>query len=377
MNHHLRLLGVACLLTGALATRAIAVEDSSPNTTPAPAATPAPATATLTPATATLAPGATPAPTPTPAASGPEETLSEVIIEAPEPVYVAPTLRDRIGRIWAPVKINGKGPFRLVLDTGASHSAITPFIVNRLNANNANPETISVMLHGVTGSAIVPALKAKSMEVGDMLIEPTTLPVVMDAFGGAQGVLGREGLMDKRIFADFGGDKLTIARSHGQHAAHGYKIVPLKLTPAGLLAADVYIGSVKCRAIIDTGAQQTVGNIALRDALMRRVPRDSVEEDIIGVTLDLQHGTYVRVPPMTLGTVLLRNVHVAFGDMPLFDLWKFSTEPTLLIGMDVLGLFDKLIIDYKMREMQIRMRPQDDGLQLTIDQYGNGLNRGS
>ena len=27
----------------------------------------------------------------------------EVVVSAPEPRYVAPTLRDRIGRIWAPV----------------------------------------------------------------------------------------------------------------------------------------------------------------------------------------------------------------------------------------------------------------------------------
>ena len=44
---------------------------------------------------------------------------------APEPRYVAPTLRDRIGRVWAPVYINGQGPLRLVLDTGASASAVT------------------------------------------------------------------------------------------------------------------------------------------------------------------------------------------------------------------------------------------------------------
>ncbi len=44
--------------------------------------------------------------------------LNELTVTAPEPRFVAPTRRDRIGRIWAPVQINGKGPFRLVLDTG-------------------------------------------------------------------------------------------------------------------------------------------------------------------------------------------------------------------------------------------------------------------
>src|SRR5208282_6876110 len=54
----------------------------------------------------------------------PEDDLSEIIVSAPEPRFVAPTRRDKIGRIWAPVIINGKGPFRLVLDTGATRSAV-------------------------------------------------------------------------------------------------------------------------------------------------------------------------------------------------------------------------------------------------------------
>jgi len=303
-------------------------------------------------------------------AAAAEEALSEVVIEAPEPVYVAPTLRDRIGRIWAPVRIDGKGPFRLVLDTGASHSAITAAVVSVLGLNAARPT--NVVLHGVTGTAVVPAIHARSMEVGDLLIEPTTLPIVADAFGGAQGVLGREGLMDMRIFADFSADKLVISRSHRQHAPHGYTTIPLKISDEGLLAADVRIGSVRVQAIIDTGGQQSVGNLALRNALMRRAPQDASAEDIIGVTLDLQRGTNVRVPPVRFGALILRNVRVTFGDMALFEHWNLQNRPTLLIGMDVLGLFDKLIIDYKMRELQVRMRtgylgPQIHGADSTDD----------
>src|ERR1700730_14067607 len=68
----------------------------------------------------------TAAPTPqAPPAHPTEEQLTEVIVQTTEPKFVAPTRRDRIGRIWAPVLIDGKGPYRLVLDTGANHSAIT------------------------------------------------------------------------------------------------------------------------------------------------------------------------------------------------------------------------------------------------------------
>ena len=386
MSHSLRMFGVAWLATGGLWTGANAANvppgnaagDTSPSkavsapaTLVAPASTvaPAPGAAAAT-APASLTPGSQ-----SPATATPEDTLSEVVIQAPEPVYVAPTLRDRIGRIWAPVKIDGKGPFRLVLDTGASHSAITSRVANTVD--DSTVQTVNVLLHGVTGSAVVPALKVRSMEVGDMLIEPTTLPIVADAFGGAEGVLGREGLMDKRIFADFGADQLTIAKSHGKRAPYGYKVVPLTLTGAGLLAADVQIGSVKVRAIIDTGGEQSVGNLALLEALRRHMPKDFVSENIIGVTLDEQRTKYIRVPPISMGSLKLYNVHLAFGDMELFEHWKYDTTPTLLIGMDVLGLFDKLIIDYKMREMQIRMRDDGGGVQVHTNDDAFFTHRGS
>jgi Aspartyl protease len=128
------------------------------------------------------------------------------------------------------------------------------------------------------------------------------------------------------------------------------------VTRAGLLAAQVRVGSIRTEAIIDTGAQQTVGNLALREALMKHPPKDAVAEEIIGVTLDTQHGDSIGTPPMQLGTLKLRNVRVTFADMFLFEHLQMTREPTMLIGMDVLGSFDVLIIDYRMKEMQIRTR---------------------
>jgi hypothetical protein len=282
-----------------------------------------------------------------------QEDPAEVVVEAEEPKYVAPTLRDRIGRIWAPVLINGKGPFRLVLDTGASHSAIIASVADSLGMTN---QTDTIMLRGATGSAIVPAVHVDRMEVGAVLIEPSTLPIVADVFGGAQGVLGREGMPDKRIFADFGKDVLVISRSHREKAPQGYNIVPLRVVRGGLLATEVQIGSIHAQAIIDTGGQQTVGNLALLTALQKYPPKDAVSEDIIGVTLDTQHGNTLGTPPMNFGTLRLRGVHVTFADMYLFEHLKMTREPTLMLGMDVLGSFDVLVIDYKMREMQIRTR---------------------
>src|SRR5260370_21418574 len=66
-----------------------------------------------------------PAPRP-PAATPTPEELTEVIVQTTEPRFVAPTRRDRIGRIWAPVLIDGKGPYRLPLPTSAHHPPVVP-----------------------------------------------------------------------------------------------------------------------------------------------------------------------------------------------------------------------------------------------------------
>jgi predicted aspartyl protease len=297
-------------------------------------------------------------PAPTVLVERAETALSEVLVEAPEPRFVAPTRRDRIGRIWAPVLINGKGPFRLVLDTGASHSAVIAHVAESLGL----PAQASgkVLVLGVTGSAIVPLIHVERMEVGDLLINATVLPIVADVFGGAEGVLGREGLLDMRILADFGRDILIISRSHGERAIPGFSAIPLTLTRDGLLMADVRVGSLRAKALIDTGGQQTVGNLALREALMRHRPPDAKPEDIIGVSLDVRRGENIATAPISFGTITIRGVRVTFGEMFLFEHWALTREPALMIGMDMLGSVDTLIIDYKMRELQIRIR-SDEG----------------
>jgi len=52
----------------------------------------------------------------------------------------------------------------------------------------------------------------------------------------------------------------------------------------------------------------------------------------------------------------VHGVRVTFGDMYLFQHWKLTDEPTLTLGMDLLGSFDVLVIDYNRHELQIRLR---------------------
>jgi predicted aspartyl protease len=288
------------------------------------------------------------APLPLPVTS---DNVEEVIVAAPEPRYVAPTLRDRIGRVWAPVYINGKGPYKLVLDTGANRTAVIPSLARKIGTS---PGTNVLKVLGATGSSVVPAIKVSSIEVGDLFLGDRQVAIVPDVFGGAEGVLGADGLSDKRVHIDFKNDEISILRSTGPVRSNGYTKIPVKLRYGHLLMFDVKLAGVRTRAMLDTGAQTTIGNSTLRAALSKR--RKGVENTIIGVTLDAQKGETLLAPAVELGDLTLRGMQITFGDMYIFDAWKMQDQPALLIGMDIIGLLDVLIIDYKRREIHLRAR---------------------
>ena len=309
---------------------------------------------TLLPAPLHTAVAATAVPASVPVGVAAEEELAEVIISVPEARYVAPTRRDRIGRIWAPVMINGQGPFRLVLDTGATHSAVIADVAARLGLPlDVEPP---IKLRGVTGTAIVPVVKADSLVVGDLVLSGSRLPIVIDALGGAEGILGTEGLTDMRIRIDFRGDEITIAHSHDQPAPAGFITLPVRFSSNRLPLIDATIGGVRSKAIIDTGGQASIGNNALRDEILRRrIKQQPTVDEITGATADVQRGEGYPAPVIEMGNLQVQGAHVTFGDMQIFEHWHLTDEPAMMIGMDTLGLLDTLIIDYKRNELQVRL----------------------
>jgi len=291
---------------------------------------------------------------PTAPAADAADQLAEIMVEAREPRFVAPTRRDQIGRIWAPVFINGRGPFRMVLDTGASSSGVTAMVALALGI--PTDQSPPVMLRGVTGSATVPTIHVDKLSFGDLDVDSTLLPIVPDALGGAEGVLGSEGLSNKRIFIDFRHDQITISYSRDERSARGFISVPFRSIRGQLIVVDATVGQVHAKAIIDTGGQSTIGNLALRDALAQHnLGFHGSPDQIIGATLAVENGELIATPAIQLGPVQIRDYGVTFADVYIFKRWKLTSEPAIMIGMDALGTLDALVIDYRRHELQMRI----------------------
>ncbi len=242
----------------------------------------------------------------------------------------------------------------LVLDTGASNSGVTAMVALALGI--PTDQSPHVTLRGVTGSAEVPAIHVDTLSVGDLSVDSAVLPIIPDAFGGAQGILGSEGLVNKRIFIDFNHDKIAITYSRGERSARGFFSVPFRSNAGQLIIIDAMVGPVRTKAIIDTGGQSTIGNLALRQALLHHTLGFHGKPDQIqGATLAIEKGELAATPAIEFGNIAINNSRVTFADVYIFKHWKFTKDPAIMIGMDALGTLDTLIIDYRRHELQMRM----------------------
>jgi predicted aspartyl protease len=290
----------------------------------------------------------------------------------PEASFATPTRLDRIGRVVAPVMIDGKGPFRLVVDTGASHSTFSPQLVAALGL--APSFDAPVLLNGVTGVAQVPTVTVARMQAGDMVVKDAQVPVLLSSIMvGADGILGVAGLRNQRILVDFRHDRVLI--THGAHSIDtgGFLRIRGRKVAGGLLMVDARVGGVKVRAVVDTGAERTLGNAALRDALRvkqrgRGGPRWA-DTEVYGATTDVANGESSVAPPIKLGSAVVKGTEVVYGDFHIFKVWHLESRPAALIGMDVLGTAGAIVIDYARRELYLDVRPPRE---MRADHAGSG-----
>lgn len=276
--------------------------------------------------------------------------------EAEFAVYAAPTTVDKIGRIMAPVMVNGQGPFRFILDTGASRSVLSPSLVERLGLQVSPESTLTIQ--GATGAEEVPAVRIDQLHAGDIRLENLQLPVVgSTVFANADGILGVEGFDQMRITIDFTSNQISIVRARRTLRVVGnWYRVPVQLRFGRLMIAKARIGRVQVQAVLDTGAERTLGNLALQKALGLDVMAERArgESLVIGATSAQETAQTLPSPLIRFGQMVITDVDVTFADLHVFRIWGLEQVPALVLGMDVLGTPNALALDYRHGEVLLR-----------------------
>jgi hypothetical protein len=284
---------------------------------------------------------------PTPGASGSDQPRSRAASEEAS-LFALPTTHDHIGRVVVAAMVNGKGPFRFIVDTGATHSTVSPGLVHALGLQPS--EVPLIVLNGITGTALVSAVTIDSLQTGDFTVDQLVAPVVWaPVMAGADGILGAAGLNGRSLSVDFERNLVRISRGVEIGVrAEALKIHATRVTH-GLMTLSMQVGRVHGVAVIDTGSERTLGNPALQAALKlrNRTGAEALVTSVYGATEQVERGEIWRAPTILIDTMRINNVQVVYGDFHIFKVWQMQDTPAMIVGMDILGTVSALGIDFK------------------------------
>ena len=265
--------------------------------------------------------------------------------------------RDTAGRAVAPITINGQGPFRFIIDTGANRSVLSKALAAQLGLAPSGEGVV----HSIAGAESATLVNIDSLSFGDLPLSRGDTPVLDGPMlDGEHGLLGVDGMAGRLLHVDFTKHCVEIYESATQLPMQGWLSAPARMRFGTMLMVPGDIMGVQVNVLIDTGSSISLANEHFRDAL-RGVSARTVEyhgERAYTFGRPLVLGRSVWTPSLRLGRTIVDGVNAYIGNFHIFDVWGLQGEPTLLIGMDVLARSREMAIDYEHGVVHFRKRPR-------------------
>ena len=257
-------------------------------------------------------------------------------------------------RMLVAVGVNGKGPFRFLVDSGADRTVVG----SALAASLGLPPAGTALLQSVAGSSRVATVTVDTLTLGRSTIQDITAPALAEVNLGAQGILGIDALADQRLMFDFEARTITVQDTRRPIVREADEIVVTARRRKGqLILTQAAAGNTPIYAVVDTGAEMTLGNTPLRDRVFRgRRPPIATPISLISVTGETIQASVVTLPQVRLGGIVLYDVQVAFADVPPFALFGLDKQPAILLGTDLLQAFRRVSLDFKGRKIRFVLR---------------------
>ena len=258
----------------------------------------------------------------------------------------APLLHDARGRPVMTVRINGKGPFPMVVDTAAQTSLMSRPLAEELGLKPLNR---GIAIDGATGSA-----QARLYPVDRLtnpLVDARYVAMVELTNAGvtdARGIIGMESFTHRKLLIDRSTNR--IAAEPSAPAGPGFATIAGSRTGTGFVEIPVTLDGVRVPALIDTGAAVTIANAAAFRLLgwTETDPRLSDGGEIRGASAGGQKIRRARIGKLSIGRIGLSNVPIMISD-------DQDTRPSLILGNDLLNLFPGYAVDFPRGELQIKL----------------------
>ena len=256
------------------------------------------------------------------------------------------------------VRVNEKGPFRFVVDTGADRSVIAEDLAEALHL----PMGKMVMVQGIIQAVQAKSVPVAVLQFGSVIRDNLQVPVLPRKMVQADGYLGLDAIGLHRVVFDFKHRTMKIieprsiwfldnrgSTNETRLAASGYS--------GHLRSVECFVDGVSTVAFIDSGAEVSVGNGPLQRELLKLNPGYAGVRDIelIGVTGGTSIGRVVKVNTILLGNLEFSGCELAIADLDVFNIWDLADKPALLIGLNFLREFATVSVDYGRHEYRLNL----------------------
>ena len=259
---------------------------------------------------------------------------------------------DNADRMTVPVRLGGSTTYRFLVDTGADRTAISRELATQLKLR-AGP---SATLHSVTGISSVATATVPSLQMTRKAVRIVDAPLLERAHMGADGILGVDSLRSQRVMFDFAAQTMSIVPSATPDFVRepGSIVVTASRRNGRLVLPPATANGRRVNVVLDTGSEVTIGNAALRQALLRaRQLTDSHRVEVHSVTGHKIDGDYMFIRRLEIGGVELRDLAIIFADAHTFKKLGLRDKPALLLGMNAMRAFKKVSIDFANRKLRV------------------------
>jgi predicted aspartyl protease len=263
---------------------------------------------------------------------------------------------DAQNRLTVEAMVNDRGPFNFVVDTGADRSVLSDDLVKTLGL----PPDEDMIVEGIARSMPAASARVARLQFGRTVMTDLVLPSLPRSWLGGDGYLGLDVIDRQAVTFDFLNHRLSIAPSDKitdwVPVADG-AVVRVNGTNGRLTAVNCSVNGTKAYAFVDSGAEISIGNTALFNALAKQGGKylnDNIVQ-LLGVTGGAAEGRIMGVESIKLGSIRFANSALVISDLPIFELWDLQNKPALFIGMNFLRQVSSVTIDYGRKELRFRL----------------------
>jgi predicted aspartyl protease len=256
--------------------------------------------------------------------------------------------------------INGKGPYQFVVDTGADRSVLAEDLGVALGL----PRTDDVIVQGIARALPAQAVKLDALRVGRLDMDPVVMPLLPRAWLGADGYLGLDVIDKKSVTFDFINHKMVVTQSDPPKSSLIFQdeaLVRVRGSNGRLTAVNSMVNGVRCYVFIDSGAEYSIGNMALFNEMAKEGATFLNQKPVplVGVTGGTAFGSVTALQQIRMGGVTFTRGALVVSDLPVFDIWGLADKPAMFLGMNLLKTMSQFSIDYGRKELRFKLVMRD------------------